>query len=340
MKWRDVILGSIVTLIVTVTGSVIVYYLTRESPPPLPAERLIYDIDKPVIFDSDQTTMSFVNVRVKNTGEKPATNVIIGVEFDNKVKISDKRAALSSGPAGKIDIQPIGDNKLNVQIAVFTPDETATVAILTDTADEKDPTVGIKSDTSIGERAPLNSVVRVPPTRNAVIAALIPIALLIQFILLFFIRSGFRRSLRRIIPTSRNINNTAFVFLHNGLTEEAINLLSKGIYDSGAEPHMLANYGLALGLYGDTTQSQKLLDAAEFWADVNSHEQAIVAFNRSLLAFKQNDEANGITLMKRAFELSKKEIARYAAYSTIVASLRKKNAELHSLMNEQGVVKK
>ena len=212
MKWRDVFLGSIATLIVTVVASVIVYYLTRESPPPPLAEKLIYDIDKPVTFDSDQTTMSFVNVRVKNTGEKPATNVIIGVEFDNKVKINDKRATLSSGPAGKIDIQPIGDNKLDVRIAVFTPDETATVALLTDTADGKDPIVGIKSDVSTGKRAPLNSVVRISPTRNAVIAALIPIALIAQFILLFFIRHGVRRSLRRIIPTGRDINTLHLSF--------------------------------------------------------------------------------------------------------------------------------
>ena len=200
MKWRDVFLGSIAPLIVTVVGGVILYYLTRESPPPPPTEKLVYDIDKPVIFDSDQTTMSFINVRAKNTGEKPATNVIIGVEFADKVKISDKRVTLSSGPAGKIDAQPIGNNKLEVEIAAFTPNETATIAILTDTADGKDPTVGIKSDTSTGERGPLNSVIRVPPTRNAearmVIGALIPIALIAQFILLFFVLFIRRRSSR------------------------------------------------------------------------------------------------------------------------------------------------
>lgn len=345
MKWRDIFLGAIATLIVTVVGGLIIYYLTRESPPPPPVEKLVYDIDKPVTFDSDQTTMSFINVRAKNTGEKPATNVIIGVEFDDKVEISDKRITLSSGPAGRIDAQPIGGNKLEVQIAAFTPNETATIAILTDTADGKDPTVGIKSDASTGERGPLNSVIRVSPTRNSeartVIGTLIPIAILAQgILLLLFFRHRASRSLRRIIPASRDINNTAFVFLHSGLTEQAVDLLSKSIRDSGAEPYMLANYGLALGLNGDTTQSQKLFEAAKFWADVDSHAQAVVAFNRSLLAFKQNDEANGITLMRRAFELSKKEISRYASYSTIVASLREENAELHSFMNEQGVGKK
>ena len=54
MKWRDVFIGSIATLIVTVVGGVILYYLTREPPQPLqplqppPAERLVYDIDSPV----------------------------------------------------------------------------------------------------------------------------------------------------------------------------------------------------------------------------------------------------------------------------------------------------
>ena len=63
MNWRDILLGSIVTLFVTVVGSVIAYYFTREPAPPPPAEKLIYEIDAPVSFDSGETKMSFFNVR-------------------------------------------------------------------------------------------------------------------------------------------------------------------------------------------------------------------------------------------------------------------------------------
>lgn len=337
MNWRDVLLGSIAALLVTVIGSVMVYYLTREPPPPPPVEKIIYEIDTPVSFDSGQTKMSFFNVRVKNTGEKPATNVSVGVEFDSKVRISDQLVSMSSGPVGNIDTQTAGDNRLEVEIAVLTPDEIATIAILTDTADGKDPMVGVKSDASAGKRASLSSSARVSPARNRVIEVVIVIAVFLQFVVLFLMRHGVARAIRRFFPVGRSINDTAFVLLHSGLIEEAIKLLSKGISDAGGDPIMLANYGLALGLNGDTSQAQGVLNAADFWAKKRSHEQAVVAFNRSLLAFKRGDEADGLELMKRALEMSKKEISRYAAYSTIVAGLRENSKVFRLFLDEHGL---
>ena len=337
MNWRDVLLGSIVTLLVTVIGSVTAYYLTREPPPPPPVEKIIYEIDTPVSFDSGQTKMSFFNVRVKNTGEKPATNVTVGVEFDSKVRISDQLVSLSSGPVGNIDTQTTGDNRLSVEIGVLTPDEIATIAILTDTADERDPMVGVKSDASAGKRASLNSAARVSPARSRVIEVVIAIAIFFQVVVLVLMRYGVVRSIRLFIPVGRSINDTAFVLLHSGLIEEAIKLLSKGISDAGADPIMLANYGLALGLNGDAKQAQGVLKAADFWAERRSQGQAVVAFNRSLLAFERGDEADGLELMRRAFEMSKKEISRYATYSTIVSRLREDSKVFRLFLDEHGL---
>ena len=337
MSWRDALLGSLLALFVTVIGSVITYYLTREPPPPPPAEKLIYEIDTPVSFDSGQTKMSFFNVRVKNAGEKPATNVTVGIEFDSKVRISDQLVSTSSGPVGNIDTQTAGDNRLTVGIAVLTPDEIATIVILTDTADGESPAVGVKSNASAGQPAPLSSVARVSPAQNNVFEFIIPIALFVQLVVLILMRDRITRFIGQFAPAGRSINNTAFVLLHSGLIKEAIDLLSKGISDRGAEPHMLANYGLALGLNGDTSQSQSLLKAAEFWAERKSHTQAIIAFNRSLLAFERGDEADGLELMRRAFQMSEKEISRYAAYSTIVSRLRKDSEKLHLFLDEHGL---
>ena len=340
MNWRDVLLGSIVTLFVTVIGSVVAYYLTREPSPPPAAEKLIYEIDTPVNFDSGQTKMSFFNVRVKNTGEKPATNVTIGVEFESKIRINDRLISLSSGPVGDINTQTAGDNELLIRLGALTPDEVATISILTDTADGQDPMVGVKSDASIGQRAPLNSVAKVSPPRNEWVAIIVPIAIFGQIVVLFLMRKGITRAIRRFIPINRDINNTAFVLLHSGLIVEAIDLLSKGIRDAGAEPLMLANYGLALGLNGNKSESQSVLKAAEFWAEKKSHVQAVIAFNRSLLAFDRGDEAEGLELIRQAFQISKKEISRYATYSAIVSRLREGSEEFRLFLGEHGLAGK
>ena len=337
MNWRDLFLGAFVTLIVTVIAGVAVYYLTAESSPFSQREKLVYDVDNPVTFDSGQTTMSFFNVRVTNDGQKSATNVVVGIQFDDLVTISDSRVSLSSGPAGEIEAQSKSDNQLKVDITVLTPGETVTIAILTDTVEGDQPTVGVKSDMSIGEHAPSSALVTTPPASNAISGALVPIAVFLQFLLLVLMRRRVMRVIKRYLPTVRSVNNTAFVLLHGGLTERALGLLADRIEASGAEPIMLANYGLALGLQGEEAQAKKVIDAAEFWASGNSHEQAVVAFNRSLLAFRSGDDTSGVKLMRSAFEMSKNEIARYAEYSTIVASLRGENRQLDSLLKEQGL---
>ena len=119
-------------------------------------------------------------------------------------------------------------------------------------------------------------------------------------------------------------------------------IFSQGVFATlGADPlivgGLLANYGLALGLNGDAGQSQSVLKAAEFWAERRSHPQAVITFNRSLLALDRGDEEGGLDLMRKAFQMSKKEISRYASYSTIVSGLRKDNEGLHVLLDEIGL---
>ena len=334
MNWRDLLLGSILTLFVTVIGSIIAYYFTREAPPPPPAEKLVYEIDAPVSFDSGQTKVSFFNVRVKNVGAKSATNVTVGVEFDGKIRITDHLVSLSSGPVGNVDVQALSDGRLKARVAVLTPDEIVTIAILTNSAEKDTPRVGVKSDTSAGEHAPLNSSTTPPPARNDLLEIVIPIAFVFQIVAVFLMRERLARVIGRFMPQARDINNTAFVLLHSGLIEEAIELLTRANRDAGAEPMMLANLGLALGLQGDTPQSESVLKAAEFWAGRRSHEQAVIAFNRSLIAFERGEEEHGIELMQRAIRLSKTEILRYAAYSTIVSRLREENEKFRMFLDE------
>lgn len=341
MKWRDVFIGSLATLVVTVVGGVILYYLTREASVPEPQETLVFKIDDPVIFESDETTLSFVNVRVKNVGNKAAKDVTVGVQFDDQVKITDHRASLSSGPAGKIESNVSGLSIVNATVAILTPDETATVAILTDSAEDISPTVAVKSIASVGAAGSFTKLPELEgstkPTASEVGAIVVPLALFGQIVLLIFLRPRLRKALRQVLPGSRSVNNTAFVLLHGGLTKKALELLSRAVNKTGADPHTLANYGLALGLSGDDTEANSCLDAAEFWADVNKHELALVAFNRSILAFKSDKQAVAIEFMKSALSMSTSEIVRYSRYSKVITELRLESEALDGLLIENGL---
>ncbi len=72
MKWRDVILGALITLAVTVIGGVIVYYTTRQPAHPAPHEHLVYQVEQPTNFDAKQEQFSLFTLRFANIGDKSA----------------------------------------------------------------------------------------------------------------------------------------------------------------------------------------------------------------------------------------------------------------------------
>jgi hypothetical protein len=69
------------------------------------------------------------------------------------------------------------------------------------------------------------------------------------------------------------------------LRDDAEHLLRRGIWKSGANAVMLANYGLAIGMGGATDSAMKHFYAAEFYAK-GKHERAVVKFSRALVLYE------------------------------------------------------
>ena len=68
MNWRNLVIGAILTLIVTIVGGVLVVLLTRQ---PTSAERIIYTVDEPVKFEANETKVSLVSAKVANVAIRP-----------------------------------------------------------------------------------------------------------------------------------------------------------------------------------------------------------------------------------------------------------------------------
>src|SRR3954469_19196251 len=80
MNWRDLTIGSIITLAVTVIGGLLVYFLTRPSSN---YEMIIYQIDQPATFSSEKEQLTLSTVRIGNVGNGLANNVKITILFEN-----------------------------------------------------------------------------------------------------------------------------------------------------------------------------------------------------------------------------------------------------------------
>lgn len=272
MKWKDVLIGALVTLAITVIGGVIVYYVTKE-PPSISTEKLIYSIEDPQNFATQSNEITIQTIRVGNLGNETAKNVKIAYSVATPCLISDTSISLSSGPAGDFTINKKSNTEQFINIEALTPDETITISLLLNGIPKKPITVGVKSDRSVAIAGKFIREVKreigVKDSSKVVAAVLIPIALIMQILIMLFLRPRVRAVIRKIIPTFRSINNTAFLYIHQGLIDEAESMLNNGINEGGADAHMLANHALCLGLKGETDIGLKKLEAADFYSEHN-----------------------------------------------------------------------
>ena len=219
----------------------------------------------------------------------------------------------------------------------FPPAESAAISILIRGANLAQPTVGVQSADSIGERVSLssltqNEIAALSRTSRIVITVSVFVCLLIQpFILSYVLPRVDLGILRRFIPSSASLNNTAFLYLQLGLDKEAEQLLETSIATKGADAITLSNYALALGLKGDQEASQKRFEAAEWYAN-RPHERAVVEYNRAVLLLAQGQLSEGKEHLKKAVSLSPTEIRRYSRLSVHIRPVAERDPDIGSLV--------
>lgn len=324
MRWRDIFIGALITLLVTIIGGVIVYYMTREPSPKRISEKLVYQADTQAKFASEKTQLSFHQVRLGNIGDEAARNVLVGVEYLKGTSIVDSSVAFSSGPAaGSYSVKKDAPSKLIVTIATVTPDEQVTIALIVDGGTSLPPQIAIKSDKTVGINAPIVRELAAARDKkaelNKVMNVLVPLALLLQIPLVIRLR----RSLGGGI---RSINNVAFMYVHKGLNSEAKAILQADIVKRGATSYELANYGLCLGLDGDFDKAEKHFQAAEFYS-AGKKIKGLVSLYRSILAYRRGVGDESRKHLKDAMKASPRQIKRYATFSDLIEEMRVKDPE-------------
>jgi hypothetical protein len=336
MRWRDIIIGALITLFVTIIAGVIVYYVTREPEKAPAQEKLVYQVEQPSCFLSEQNKLALLTIRVGNLGSKEANNTELAIKFEKDVSVLDKQIKMSSAPAGKFEDHSKENNAVHLYFPTLLAGETATISLMVDTPIQKIPEIGLRSAASIGKEGPF--ILEKPLETNKkesfgkALVALVPIAAFLQLFLLGLLSGKVRSRIRRFIPTTRSINNTAFLYIHQGLQKDAEQLLENEIRTSGADAFSLANYGLALCLNGKMEEGKKRLNASEWYSRLN-HEKAVVAFNNALVALTEDDIEGGKKHLHNALKLNKHEITRYCEFSELVKMFKEEYPEIGEIIN-------
>ncbi len=332
MNWKPVIIGALISLTVTIIGGTIVYYLTRDKPT-LQSEKIIYDIESPISFTTDNNKLKLQVINVQNEGGKEAENLRISIRYDKigNIKIIDKKIEFSSGPSATYTEEDVSEYGSVIIVPFLTPNEKVKISYLTEGAGYQ-PIVSIKSNKTIAEKKLVDAQID-KNTDSKIISKVTPIIIPILGVLQVLIIMIVLFLRKRYYPSQQSVNNTAFLLIHKGLYERGKELLQDSIKKDGASSIELSNYGLCEALDGNIDIANSYSDAAEFYSNT-SHEKAIVAFNRGLIGFSNGDEEKGVSEIKKAFRISKKVIEQYLTFSSLVADLRNKSKSIDVFFSE------
>lgn len=333
MNWRDVLVGSVATLVVTILGGVGVYYLTKEKPVEK-SERLVYRIEDNGQFSGKEHSIGVVTIHIENAGQETAANVTTRIWFGADL-ISDHKLIYPSGDESRIHFNQVSPKELSFTLQRLFPGEGLKIAILTG-ASSAQPNVSLHSDASVGKRlneteqllAKLENKDSSSVVWSFAVGIAVPIGAALS---VMFINRLMRKALKKHVGRSSSLNNIGFCLLHSGGTQEARNLLEDAVRNADDAPHCMANFALATGLLGDLDTANRWMKAAEFYARTD-HEKAVVQFNQGILLFHSGANEDCYNAFAKAIAASPSEILDYAKFSSLVQSLIESDEKLKRIL--------
>lgn len=317
MKWKEIIFGALITLIITVIAGIVVWKLTKEPSKPTPNANIVFESDSPAHFESKSKNLMFNTVRMGNLGDKTAHKVTLSIEFPHDTNLLDFNVSNSSGKAANGNHKEL-ESKPNEKLIFFEmlmPDEVVTISILTDGYDESYLKISSRYDGGVGKNGKLTKSFYIEPENNSkpIVGALIAL------VTGLFVAFMFHR-LRQLMGGSRSINNSAFMLLHQGLINEATKMLESEFNSRGGTSYEIANLGLCKGLNGDIETAEKLYKSAELYSS-SKKIKALVEFNRALSYFNSNELEKAKKHFSNALTSNQKMVKSYITYSVYARKL-------------------
>ena len=323
MRWKELLIGAVLTLAVTVAGGVVVYYFTQ--PEPVQKEELLtFQVEQQVAFEGKDNSVSIGSLRFGNIGSAPARDVV--AQFSVKTAEIIEFQAVSQTNA-EVSSQVSEDkHTVSVRVKTLLPEEIVTATFLL--SEEAPAELNLRSSSSIGkEGATRRTIANDNSEVSDFLVKFLPLLVLFAifpaiYALPVLARSSSRSSCR---------NNTGFVLLHSGATDEAIRILRSAVEAGEDGSHALANLATAIALSGDAESSHAYLEAAEFLASTK-HEKAVCALSRSIIEHQFANENDARESFSSALALSKSEVKSYAQKSKLLQGILESDTEFKQLL--------
>ena len=329
MRWREILLGAVSTLVASILAGVAIWYLTRDQPK---SAELRYTAEEVVYFEGMPTQIAFVTVKVSNVGTYNAFDVRVVLTFPTGANLQEKQVVFSGGAAGTYKENQSASNQVDLSVALLAPEEVLSISALVKGGLEYIPTVSVRGRETVGSPGPFQVPSEFPGVSGPT-SIFVTIGALIAQLLLIGILT--RRFAMRLQTWISSVNNTAFLFIHKKMIDEAEELLRGKITTRGADLFLLSNFALVIGLQGDQEGAERHFVAAEWWQSGNA-ELALIKFNRSVLMIANGEYEVARGYLSEAFSLSRGQIKRYCQLSDYIDDATRADSGIRDLVTSSG----
>jgi len=310
MKWKDVILGVLISLFVTVAGGIAIYHFTK-APELSKKEQLIYFLSKGGVFKGGVSELALSSINLENSGGVAASNVIVSLAFEGAVV---RDISLDSEAGAKESGRELKEKYVKLKFDKLLPSESITINLLLSSPET--PTVSIRSDASIAQKR--NSFSSRKSDVIDFLSLSIPFSGILLLITLIVLLKVMRGSGSELIVSK---NNTGFLLMHAGLVDQAYKVFNSAIESGRYDALTFSNLALCCALKGEMDMVEKYSSAASY-RNLIWRGKAVSLFNESLILISQEKIDEGLEKLKTAIDSSPKTIKKYCKFSVHFDSVK------------------
>lgn len=308
MNTVRIIVGGIITLVITIAGTFAAVYASKillESAP----EDINYRVLEESSISVDDTSFAIANISVLNTGGEVSKDVVFTLRYGDGAKIERHSISAQDYLVSEISTE-VNTNSITVTAKQLRPDDKFYLSLVASGTTVENPKISLVSSNSIGHEYSSET-----NFRNIEYENLFPIissifAIIFASLSLLALRKTF---LQKGYTSFPNRTSTAFILTMIDEVQLASDLLKAEIAQRGAEPTALLNWGLIEGLQGNERLSKKLLNSGLWWKN-NNHLKALYFFNKSLVELSKNNISESANLLKSAFSYKNMKLAGTARF--------------------------
>lgn len=316
MNWKQIIITSIITLGITIFSGIAVNWYTKNKIEKTESkDNLFYSVSDISEFKSDSTKLSLLTLLVVNKNAEKYTNVQLNIELNKNSSIID---IVSKNLRTGKNYFPVDKEKNNIafKFPILYPNDKIKINIALRNLENK-PKIILQSDEIVGKL--YDPFIEFERKLNNDTQYYEIIFLTILLLILIFII--YKRGYNLMKISSNNLNNTAFLFLHNKQVETSHKLLLNYIEKNGASAFEFANLACAEYLLTQNLDKAKsLLEMSNYISETNA-SKFVISFNEFIIMAHEKNYLVAKEKLEDCNKLNNREFKKYLKFSLIVKDL-------------------